>query len=262
MIAEAISKILSLKKPELIETIDGQYIDNNGTYKRVPRNRPFNRIVCNVDSFAKAVIEQVRRDGEDQDASFMTVIFERSGGIFYTDDTLGEEQDTWRFQREYTHLWETIINILGRKLSHRQLLDQLESVKIFVPDFENLYHTISKLRASKKINFVSNPIFENGEQAGSYQWEQKIDSNGATQKAICPSEINFQGKIVRGSEIEYQFSLALTPILEEEKGQILFSLSMPGFDMVLDQVREDEYMQFCGQIKTKDIKNLLILRNY
>ncbi len=133
-------------------------------------------------------------------------------------------------------------------------------MKIFIPDFEDLYQVISKLRASKKINFVSNPIFEDGEQSGSYQWEQKIDANGTTERAVCPSEILFRGKIVRGSDIEYEFALSLTPVLNDEKGQIYFSLSIPGFDMVLDQVREDEYLAFCEQVKS--LPELLILRNY
>lgn len=264
MIREIIEFVTGLKRPESIEINGDTYIysDSSSSYSRLPANRRYERRVCNVDSFAKAVIEQVKRDGEDQDASGMTVIFEESGGLFFTNDLLKDEQDMWVFRRRYTLLWETVESLCSNtKFSHRQLLDKLESVKIFIPGFENLYNTISKLRASKKINFVSNPVFEDGEQAGSYQWEQKIDSNGSTEKAVCPSEIPFKGRIVRGSEIEYEFSLSLTPELDDEKGQILFSLSMPGFDMVLDQVREDEYDAFCNMVKD-GAKELLILRNF
>jgi hypothetical protein len=264
MIQEIIAFVTGLQRPELIDTQDGQYIynDSKQSFERVPVNRPFNRTVCNVDSFAKAVLEEIRRDGEDSEGFGMTVIFERAGAIFYTDDSIGIEQNKWSFDREFTLLWRVVEALCsGQKFSHRALLDKLESVKIFIPGFENLYQVISKLRASKKVNFVSNPIFSDGEQAGQYEWEQKIDSNGTTEKAVCPSEIPFKGKIVRGSEIEYEFSLSITPVLDEEKGQILFSLSMPGFDMVLDQVREDEYQAFCDQVKEK-AKELLILRNY
>jgi len=263
MIQTIIDFIIGLKRPELIDTQDGQYLyrDSSKSYERVPLNRPYYRAVCNVDSFAKAVIEEVKRDGEDSDGSGMTVIFEQNGAKFYTDDTLKEEQNIWRFNREFTQLWEVVRKMAsGQKMSHRQLLDAMESVKIYIPGFERLYQIISKLRASKKINFVSNPVFEDGEQAGSYQWEQKIDSSNSTEKAVCPSEIPFKGKIVRGSMIEYGFSLAVTPVLDDEKGQILFSLSMPGFDMVLDQVREDEYKAFLELVT--DLKELLILRNY
>ncbi|GAB1353165.1 hypothetical protein MASR1M12_18990 [Erysipelotrichia bacterium] len=265
MIKEVLQFISTLKRPELLETVNGQYLLNPAKkcYERVPAHRPFNRVVCNVDSFAKAVHEDVKRNPNiPEDKGFnRTVIFEKSGALFYTDDGMGAEQDVWKFEREFTQLWKVVSHLAtGNKLSHRQLLDALESVKIYIPGFENLYQTISKLRASKKINFVSNPIFEDGEQAGSYQWEQKIDSNGATERAVCPSEIPFRGKIVRGSEIEYEFALSLTPVLDDEKGQILFSLSMPGFDMVLDQVREDEYNAFCTLIKP--LSELLILRNY
>jgi len=264
MIKGIIEFITGLKRPELIDTKDGQYIYNDAkqSFERVPENRPFNRTVCNVDSFAKAVLEEVKRDGEDSNGSGMSVIFGKNGAVFYTDDTLGSEQNLWVFDREFTHLWSVIQKLTsGQKFAHRQLLDALESIKIFIPGFEKFYQIISKLRASKKINFVSNPVFEDGEQAGSYQWEQKIDSNNATtERAVCPSEIPFRGKIVRGSEIEYEFALSLTPVLDDEKGQILFSLSMPGFDMVLDQVREDEFVAFCELVKP--LTELLILRNY
>ena len=264
MIQEIIAFVTGLKRPELIDTQDGQYIYNDSCkrFERVPVNRPFNRTVCNVDSFAKAVLEEIRRDGEDSEGFGMTVIFERDGAVFFTDDSIGDEQNKWFFNREFTHLWKVIKALCsGQKYPHRSLLDLLESVKIFIPGFENLYQVISKLRASKKVNFVSNPIFSDGEQAGQYEWEQKIDSNNATtERAVCPSEIPFRGKIVRGSEIEYEFALSLTPILDDEKGQILFSLSMPGFDMVLDQVREDEFVAFCELVKP--LTELLILRNY
>jgi len=263
MISKIIEFITGLKRPELIETQDGQYLYNDDIkgYRRVPANRPYSREVCNVDSFAKAVLEEVKRDGEDSNGSGMTVIFSQGGGTFYTDDTLGDEQSLWHFNREYTLLWSVVRKMVsGGKFSHRQLLDALESVKIFIPGFEKIYPVISKLRASKKLVLVSNPVFEDGEQAGSFSWEQKIDSSNTTEKAVCPSEIPFRGKIVRGSEIEYEFALSLTPILDDEKGQILFSLSMPGFDMVLDQVREDEFVAFCELVKP--LTELLILRNY
>ena len=267
MIKEIIEFITGLKRPELIDTQDGQYIydDARKSFSRVPTNRPFVRHVCNIDSFAKAVLEEIRRGniyyGKGPDGSETTVIFERSGAVFYTDDSFGAEQDLWKFERESTQLWNAVRDLCSnRRFSHRELLDKLESVRIYIPGYENLYQTISKLRASKKINFVSNPVFEDGEQVGSYQWEQKIDSSGTTEKAVCPSEIQFKGKIVRGSEIEYEFALSLTPVLDEEKGQILFSLSMPGFDMVLDQVREDEFAAFCELVKP--LTKLLILRNF
>lgn len=263
MIKGIIEFITGLKRPELIDTQDGQYIYNDSCkrFERVPVNRPFNRTVCNVDSFARAVLEEVKRDGEDSNGSGMSVIFGKNGAVFYTDDTLGSEQNLWVFDREFTHLWLVIQKLTsGQKFAHRQLLDALESVKIFIPGFEKFYQVVSKLRASKKVQFVSNPIFQDGEQAGCFEWEQKIDSNGSTEKAVCPSEIPFRGKIVRGSEIEYEFALALTPILDEENGRILFSLSMPGLDMVLDQVREDEYVAFCELVKP--LTELLILRNY
>lgn len=263
MLSKIIDFVNMLKNPETIETIDGQYIYNGDQrkYERVPANRPFNRNVCNVDSFAKVVLEEVKRQGGDPKGYLKTVIFGRNGAEFFTDDTLGAEQNKWYFNREFTHLWDTVKELCSAQpLSHKDLLRELESVKFYIEDFEKLYQTISRLRASKKISFVSNPVFADGEQSGHYEWEQKIDSNGTTERAVCPSEIPFRGKIVRGSEIEYAFSLSLSPVLNEEKGQIFFSLEMPGLDMVIDQVREDEYQAFCELVK--DASELLILRNY
>ncbi len=263
MISKLIEFVIRLKRPELLEAKDGQHLynDRKRSYERIPENQPFNRAVCNVDSLAKVVLEEVKRDNPASLGACKTVVFHKTGATFYTNDLLGIEQNVWSFERKFTHLWEVIRGlVISDPLSHRKLLDTLESVKIFIPDFEDLYQVISKLRASKKINFVSNPIFEDGEQSGSYQWEQKIDANGTTERAVCPSEILFRGKIVRGSDIEYEFALSLTPVLNDEKGQIYFSLSIPGFDMVLDQVREDEYLAFCEQVKS--LPELLILRNY
>lgn len=260
MIREAFDLITGLSRKELIITRNGEYIysDADKSYRRVDV-KPFVRTVCNVDSFALVVLEEARR-AKNATGDHMTVIFDESGADFYPADELAHEQDKWNFERRYTNLWKVIQKLVGQKLNHRQLLDNLEAVKNCIPGFEKLYQTISKLRASKKIQFVSNPIFADGEQAGLFSWEQKIDSNGTTETAVCPSDISFKGKIVRGSEAEYEFGLSLTPQLDEENGRILFGISMPGYDMVLDQVREDEYQDFCKKIK--DLTNLLILRNH
>lgn len=260
MIRELFEMITGLNRSELIITRNGEYIydDSKKSYQRVDV-KPFDRTICNVDSFALAVLEEARR-GKNATGDHMTVIFDEAGGDFYSADELAHEQNKWNFERRYTHLWKVIKSLVGTKLNHRQLLDSLDSVKNCIPGFEKLYQTISKLRASKKIQFVSNPIFADGEQAGFFAWEQKIDSNATTETAVCPSEISFKGKIVRGSETEYEFALALTPMLDEENGRILFGISMPGYDMVLDQVREDEYQVFCE--KVKGLTDLLILRNH
>lgn len=261
MINEIMNEIIKLKRPELVTDSYGNqfiYNDENGSYSRLPKNYSVIKQVCNVESLAKAVVEEMKR----KPGTFKTVIFERQGATFYTNDSLGKEQDIWHFAREYTTLWETVKELCeDQKMKHKTLLEKLEAIKIFIADYEDIYQTISRLRASKKVSFVSNPIFTDGEQSGCYTWEQRVDANGATEKAICPSEIRFKGKIVRGSEAEYQFSLSITPVIDEEKGQILFSLSMPGLDMVLDQVREDEYADFNKLIG--DIgKEILVLRNY
>lgn len=260
MIKEIVEFVTCLKRKELIITRDGEYIysDADSSYSRVGIT-PFNRTICNVDSFALAVLEEARR-AKNSTGDHMTVIFDEAGGDFYSADELAHEQNKWNFERRYTNLWHVVKKLVGQKLPHRTLLDSLEAVKNCIPGFEKLYQTISKLRASKKIQFVSNPIFADGEQSGSFSWEQKIDSNGTTETAVCPSEIPFTGKIVRGSETEYGFSLSLTPQLDEENGRILFAISMPGFDMVLDQVREDEYQAFCEKVKA--LTDLLILRNH
>lgn len=263
MIKQIIDFITGLKRPETLDYKGEGYIynDNLKRYSRIEKNISFVRKVCNVDSFASVVLEEIKRRNSDRCGAGMTVIFNSNGGTFYTNDELKQEQDEWIFDREFTYLWQTIKSIVSSApMSHRIFLDRLESVKIFIPGFEDLYYSLSKLKVSKKINFASNPIFSDGEQQGHYEWSQKIDTNGATEKAVCPADIPFKGKIVRGSEIEYEFSLAITPVLDEENGKILFSVSMPGIDMVMDQVREDEYKAFCEQVT--DAKELLILRNY
>lgn len=257
MIPEVINAIKELKRPEIIKDELGNhyiYSDYNRKYERIPKNAKFERYICNIESFAKVVLScfSPRR----------CVIFEEDGATFYTDEDLKNDQDKWIFKRKFTNLWNVISELCySEPLKHRDLLNNLEAVKNSVIDFENLYQTLSKLKVNKKISFASSPVFEDGEQSGSYEWEQKIDANGSTEKARCPSCIRFKGKIVRGSQSTYEFSVNLVPVIDSEKGMLLFKIFMPTIDLVLDQVREDEQSDFIKLIGDEANK-LLILRNY
>lgn len=261
MFKEIIDFVTGLKRPETINTYDGEYIyhDNSQSYSKVFLTVE-KREVCNVNSFSRATIEVARR-AQNETGNKMTVIFDDSGALLFPEEhKLGKEQNKWHFERRYTRLWNTIRLLVGKNLSHKELLRKLESVKDCVNNFEDLYAILSKLKVSKKIDFTSQPMYEEGDKSGSFSWNQRVDSNGVNQTASCPSSISFEGRIVRGSETSYGFELSLTPVLNEEKGSIDFAIEMPGFDMVLDQVREDEYKTFCEDVK--GLSELLILRDY
>ena len=257
MIPEVINAIKELKRPEIIKDELGNhyiYSDYNRKYERIPKNAKFERYICNIESFAKVVLSCF--------SHHRCVIFEEDGATFYTDEDLKNDQDKWIFKRKFTNLWNVISELCySEPLKHRDLLNNLEAVKNSVIDFENLYQTLSKLKVNKKISFASSPVFEDGEQSGSYEWEQKIDANGSTEKARCPSCIRFKGKIVRGSQSTYEFSVNLVPIIDSERGMLLFKIFMPTIDLVLDQVREDEQSDFIKLIGD-EANRLLILRNY
>lgn len=261
MLQKAIDYIHSLLRPELLtDDYKNHYIydGDNKIYRKIPKQEPQTRFLCNIESFAKVILS------ESSTSSPKTVIFESYGANFYTNEELREEQDIWKFERKYTNLWNVIENLCkeyNNQLKHKELLDKLESIKSFVVGFENLYQTLGKLRASKRISFASSPIFTDGEQSGGYEWEQKIDSNGSTEKAHCPSKIRFKGKIVRGSSAEYEFEINLVPVIDEEQGRILFKCYMPTIDLVLDQVREDEYSDFI-KLLGEEAPKIRILRNY
>lgn len=258
----------SRKRPEMIEVGYDVYIYNDAQRKyemaqKDENEKPFLRKVCNVDSFARVVLDENKRRETDAHTSGFrrTVIFGEHGAEFFVDDLQRFKQDKWIFCRTFTHLWKTITEIAtGKAMSHKDLIFALDSVRKYIPGYESIHYSISKLRINKKVNFVSNPIFSDGEQRGAFEWEQRVDSNNATEKAVCPSEIPFKGQVVRGSSINYEFSLQLTPILDDENGRIFFAMTLPGIDLVLDQIREDEYAAFCDQVKS--LENLLILRNY
>lgn len=264
MLQKAIDYIHSLLRPELLDDKYGNhyiYDGNDRIYRRIKKQEPQTRHLCNIESFAQIVLESLKLMSPSLPR---TVIFESYGANFYTNEELREEQDIWKFERKYTNLWycvESLCKGYETQFKHKELLDKLESIKSYVLDFENLYQTLSKLRASKRISFASSPIFTDGEQSGGYEWEQKIDSNGSTEKAHCPSKIRFKGKIVRGSSADYEFEINLVPVIDEEQGRIYFKCYMPTIDLVLDQVREDEYNDFI-KLLGEESKKLLILRNY
>ena len=224
--------------------------------------KPFVRYVCNVDSFAKAVLEENKRLNigiTDKKGCMMTAVFTTDGGIFYTNDMLRDEQNQWVFKRRFTTLWSKIGNYDGKKVDHRKLLDFLESVKANVIGFEDLYHALSKLRISKRVQFSSNPVYNGEEVSGAYEFSYSF-ATGSKVVAVCPAKINFKGRLVRGSSTEYEFSMNLSPAPDEENGKIDFSLNMPGYDFVLDQICEDDYDNFTHQVK--DLTELLILRDW
>ncbi|MBR4330337.1 MAG: hypothetical protein IKP71_10850 [Candidatus Riflebacteria bacterium] len=263
MLKELLEYINTLKRPELItDDLGNRYLFNENAkqYSRIPLNASTERSVCNIESFAK-VVKNVCSKFTGLNT---TVIFKANGAKFYTDESLGQDQNIWMFDREYTLLWDVVKDLVRtvNKFTHRELLEKLESVRNYIIDFESLYQKLSKLRASKRISFASSPIFVDGENSGGYEWEQKIDANGSTEKATCPSKINFKGKIVRGSDAVYEFSININPVIDEENGRILFRICMPTIDLVLDQVREDEYQDFLKLIGDIADKKVLVLRDY
>jgi uncharacterized protein YfdQ (DUF2303 family) len=223
---------------------------------------PFVRTVCNIDSLARVVLEESKRKSNEiftNKGEMMTVIFTDTGGTFYTDDILEVEQNLWHFKRRFTTLWSAISKQNGRKLDHRGLLDFLESIKNYVVGFEDLYQALSKLRISKKVSFTSNPVYTGEDISGAYEFAYSIGT-GNTVVAVCPAQINFKGRIVRGANTEYEFSMNLSPEPDEETGKIFFALNMPGIDLVIDQVCEDDLNTFAEQVKS--LPELLVLRDW
>ena len=253
--------LFSPRSEKMTDDYGNHYIYNDGRkcYERVPKNRIKRHTVCNIESFSEAVT--FNKNNHDSEIKPI-VIFTESGAVLFCDERLDDDQDVWVFERKYTNLWNVVRFLIGKdNLNHKDLLNKLESIKNYVINFEDLYLKLAKLRVNKKITFASSPVFEEGEQSGSYEWEQKV-SSGNTEKASCPSKISFRGKIVRGSEAVYDFDINLMPVIDEERGQILFKLFMPTAEFVLDQVREDEYSDFLQLIDEETKKATLILRDY
>ena len=265
MIIEAIEKIINRistakREPTLIiEDKIYVYNDSEMCYEQKEEFEAFSRQICNVDSLVKVVLETARRL-EKSTGNQMTVIFDNNGATLFPEDTKRDKQDKWYFRREESLLLETINFLVGREHSHKNLISQLEKIKSNVIDFEDLYQKLSKLKVSKQVNFSSNPIYQEGENGESYSWSQTVDANGVPETASCPAKISFQGSLVRGTEITYAFDVSLIPVLEEDKGKINFQIEMPGYQMVMDQVREDDFKKFCDGVK--NLSDLLILRNY
>lgn len=267
VIQHLIEYIHSLKRSELIETVDGQFLysDNAKRYEKIdpPETPVFDRTVSNIDSFAGYILEVASRRGYDKDkGKGMTVVFNESRAwCRLVDDAVNN--DTISYQRSVSPQWQTLNKYLTGKLSHKSLIAAFQALyPSFNEDYTAFMRHYRKVSFDEKITISSQPQVVDGKGGTSLAIE--FSRNGNEGQTALPNTLNLKLQFTRDSKRFYAAELEIDSVLNannREKPALEFSLLWSQKDNVIAQAVSDEIADFKALVAEK-LPELLVVVNY
>lgn len=267
MIEEKIfDKILQLKRPELLATMNGQFIydDNAKAYKKVTLP-VFHAEVSNVESFASYLLTVKNRGALFlADGLGSTVVFGQTGATAYLDDRAGQA-DQIGYKRCLSPQWLAMASTLGKRLSHAELLRVFQSLR---PSFSSQEAYNDFMRQYRKVSFdekvtvSSQPQVEQGKCGSSIVVE--FGRGGGIGQTALPCGLVLKLQYARDSNRFYQCELEIDSTLNtdtKDKPKLEFSLLWPERDNVVAQAIADEIADFKALVAEK-LPELLVVVNY
>jgi hypothetical protein len=273
-IAQAIAHVqessTSENRDALLTLADGRtfiYSDNDQEYGEIERFVKFEGSVSTIESFAELVVEYAKRfeskkavgapvtkgpTGKNQ-----TVTFTSNGATYSPDDEDRRHQFTYR--RVLSQQWVALTAILGKPLSHKELIRALQTLKPSITNYDVIISAFRRLTVSKDVKLVSEPVLnESGDSANGYNVQLSV--KGGTSETTLPSELDAYLPFARGSQASY-----IVPIdvdLSERDGVPIITLYAQTLPAIADQAVLDEMKFFDEQMEATGLKDLLTVVNF
>lgn len=271
MIQEAFKAIIeyvnSLKRPEVVETVNGQFLysDSEKNYRKIipPEIPAFTRTVSNVESFASYILEVASRRGYDTaGGKGMTVCFMNAQAYCrLVDDNVS--RDTIDYERTLSPQWEYLFGKLGTNLSHKSLVTVLQWLRpSFNEDYNQFMKHYRKVSFDEKITVNSQPQVIDGKAGSSLAIE--FTRNGDGGKTELPNTLNLKLQYTRDSKRFYSIDVEIDSTLNannREKPTLQFSLLCAEIENTQTQAVADEIADFKALVAEK-LPELLVVVNY
>lgn len=261
---KVIDKIIALKRPELIDTINGQHIynDNNKSYSKI--TRPFlDSEVSNIESFA-AYLLKINERFSLTEGKFTTVTFSQNSALCRLEDSPTEESRI-KYKRALSPQFSFLLEKLGRRLSHAELLRVFQGLRPSFPSqeaYNEFMRQYRKVSFDEKVTVNSQPQVEQGKGGSSIIVE--FGRNGGMGETALPSSLTVKLQYARDSKRFYECELEIDSTLNtdpKDKPKLEFSLLWPEKDNVVAQAVADEIADF-KSLAAEKLPELLVVVNY
>lgn len=262
-----INYVNSLKRPELIDTVGGQFVysDSTKTYNKIHSlDIPsFTRTVSNVESFAAYILEIASRNGYDKvNGKGITVCFDSKRAVCRLVDN-NTNNDTIIYDRALSPQWEYLFGKIGTRLSHKSLITVLQWLR---PSFKDDYNTFMrhyrKVSFDEKISVSSQPQVVDGKGGSSLVVE--FNRNGDNGQTALPNSLKLSLQYTRDSKRFYEAEIEVDSTLNannREKPSLEFSLLWADIENTQTQAVADEIADFKALVGEK-LPELLVVVNY
>lgn len=239
-------------RPTEIDTLKGKmlYSDAHKEYELLYPE--IKRSVSNIESFVKLVlVENERRHGKKEKFGHnMTVAFTQNGGYFYPDEET--RLDYYEYKRQYSQSFQAIETIKDRWITHGFFLEFIQKLSPFMAGANETYKLFSKVDCRKNAKVISQPLVdENAKREESYTFIQEFFVNDVTKKdqVSIPTKLELDIPLVKASNKTYPFTLNINLKLNE--GQLMYMLTFPGMEILIEQMIQDEMEYFIE--KTQEV---------
>jgi hypothetical protein len=261
-IAQAIAHIqetATANRDALLTLADGrQFIYNDAAqeYEEIDRFVKLEGSVSTVESFAELVIEYARR-GSWKKGEHQTVTFTSSGATYSPNDV--DRRHLFTYRRVLSQQGQALVAILGKPLSHKELIRALRSLSPSIVDYALIMNGFRRLVVSKDVRLASEPVLsESGDSNNGYNVQLSI--KGGTSETTLPSAIDVRVQFARGGTASYNVPVEVD--LSDKDGIPVITLFAPTLPAIVDQAVLDEMHLFDETMDSSGLTELLTVVNF
>jgi len=263
IIAEAIHHVQATSTAEardsLITLADGRqflYDDSEQKYGEIERFVKLEGSVSTVESFAELVAEYAKRLGVPTGKQ-QTVTFTSAGATYSPDDE--DRRHLFKYGRVLSQQWEALKAVLGKPLSHKELIRALQTLSPSIVDYALVMASFRRLIVSKDVRLASEPIL-NAEGDSQNGYNVQLSIKGGTSETTLPSAIEVKVQYARASEATYTVPVEVD--LSDREGVPVITLFAPTLPAIADQAVLDEMKYFDETMDASGLKELLTVVNF
>lgn len=247
------------------------YSDAKREYVDVDPHVAVSDTVSNIESFANLVVAEAERRGggkagDPQAGEGMNVIFTADGATFFPDTD--DRRDVYKYVRQPSTAFKTLIDGLGRAWPHHQFLVWLEKLRTVIGTTDNDVFTshapdiivaFRALKLSKTSKMVSEPILLDGVKGGSFEFKLEVKGVVGGVDVKIPQSFPVSIQFARGDQRRYEFDV-LIDINGGEGDSPTITPYAPAVEGIREAAIVDEMREF--EETTKQLPKLLCLVNY
>ncbi len=262
MLKAIFNEIINSTRPHQIVTKFGEMVFQPTANEYLPvKEKNFThdgrkREICNIESMVTVAKEEARRR-DNKTGDHMTVIFNKTGANFFTDDKNRLNPDSWTYNRRNSRQLSILEKGLGSQMDHQGFLRLFQGLKPSIKNYETLFRAYRKTRASKTSQAISAPILQDGKMGAEFSMAFQVEGGnaGTPQNAAFPAEFAVEMPVVVGSQKKYEFGVEVDIWLQDKT--LVWGIRCPELLTLIEQSVLDEIEFF--RKETAELPDLCIV---